>query len=154
MLCQALQRHHARGNVCKLRVHREVLCQILAQTIFLGLLLGPNFSEVCCMDLLHTRRTAAIISWSGSSTMIMPSGLFSVKYKREASSSASCHSSCHKMATLMSSRLTNSAFKVHMSIPKRRKAKHYLVTYLINDHSAMLAHPVHYQDCSRLAGFT
>jgi hypothetical protein len=50
--------------------------------------------------------TASSKSCKGSNAAIMPSGFFSVKYNREASSNPSCHSSCHKMATLINSRLT------------------------------------------------
>ena len=55
---------------------------------------APPFSSCAC---------------SGASTASMPSTLLSPKYRREASSSASCHVSCHVMATRMSSLDTSCA---------------------------------------------
>lgn len=66
------------------------------------------------------------ISCNGSNTFNIPSMLCSPKYKRLASSSASCHISCQSIATLISSFETSCAcMSKHLVRHKKMKYRSY-----------------------------
>ena len=81
------------------------------------------------------------ISCNGSKTFSIPSMLCSPKYRRLASSSASCHKSCQSIATLISSFETNCACVYRSNIlidqaakvNKMKKVKHKLISIIRPD---------------------